>query len=114
MALRKTKGMLRFDPLKPNHLKYELSKDAKESKKKKKCKASILDKEEDEEGDNDEESSNPKVQREEKEPEPVSQNKFYSVSDTLAESLRLSKEGQSSGFSLLQMFGSSTAPPGSF
>lgn len=104
----KTKGMLRFDPSKPNHLKYELSKEIKESKKKKKSKGPELETKEEEE-EEEGEAVNPKVRREEKEPEPVSQNKFYSVSETLAENLRLSKEGQSSGFSLLQMFGTSNS-----
>lgn len=101
----KTKGMLRFDPLKPNHSRYELTREPQESKKKKRGKSNLLEGEEVEEEDN-EDSTKPKVRREEKDPEPVSQSKFYSVSDTLAESLKQAKEGQGSGFSLLQMFGS--------
>lgn len=98
--------MLRFDPSKPNHTKYELSREPKEKKKKKKKG------EEDEEDDAEEESNKRKFRREEKEPEPVSENKFYNVSDTLADTLKQAKEGQNSGFSLLQMFGSSNVPTG--
>lgn len=100
--------MLRFDPSKPNHIKYELSKEPKEKKKRKKSKNDG----EEEEDDDEEESNKRKFRREEKEPEPVSQNKFYNVSDSLANSLRQAKEGQSSGFSLLSMFGAPSVPSG--
>ncbi|KAK3908642.1 putative RNA-binding protein [Frankliniella fusca] len=105
----KKRGMLRFDPLKPNHSRYELTKEPQEAKRKKKSKIQkkIGDDNENDQDENEDETVNLKVRREEKDPEPVSQSKFYSVSETLADSLKLAKEGQSSGFSLLQMFGSS-------
>ncbi|XP_026286073.1 probable RNA-binding protein CG14230 [Frankliniella occidentalis] len=106
----KTQGMLRFDPSKPNHSKYELTKEPHEGKKKKKSKLDKKIEDEDEEvNEENDETVTSRVRREEKDPEPVSQTKFYSVSDTLADSLKLAKEGQSSGFSLLQMFGSSNS-----
>ncbi|XP_034236799.1 probable RNA-binding protein CG14230 [Thrips palmi] len=101
-------GMLRFDPSKPNHVKYELSKEPKEKKRKKKKKEG--EEEDDDDDEIEEESSKRKFRREEKEPEPVSESKFYNISGTLADTLKQSKEGESSGFSLLQMFGSPSVP----
>ncbi|KAJ1524535.1 hypothetical protein ONE63_011027 [Megalurothrips usitatus] len=107
----KVKGMLRFDPSKPSHSKFELAKEVKKKIKKRKAEdgtVEVIEEEEIEDEEIEEDALKRKVRREEKPPEPVSQDRFYTISNNLTESLKIAKEGDGSGFSLLKMFGSSS------
>ncbi|XP_067001226.2 probable RNA-binding protein CG14230 [Anabrus simplex] len=95
---QKRKSMLRFDPTKPDHEKYEVKKSVDDS---------VLELEND--NKLDEKASRKKIKKEKTETvessdlvPKVSKTKYYEVSDTLKDSLKKSSEG----FSLLEMFGS--------